>query len=171
MMNKILSDLIDFEKAFPEYVFHKVCARSYFTERSTVQNYKFLSEVLSRAEPGACLNVLFIVVADDGHEVVAKNNFSRNQLGGIWSELSDSHDRLVLHGGCGRVIVFPDNEAWAIYEEVLEENGVLVVFNDCALSDIGLMEDDFVSRDLLVARAIEGVLRVDYIEKLITNYA
>lgn len=165
-------NLIDFRKKLPEYIFFDKCKEAYFVERSVLCSYDFLSRILeAESKSGiSCVSICFWSVSNNKCEEFERINVNFKNLEDAWSALADSYSRLALEGGGGRLVIYPSNYDWVIYEEVVEEIGVLAIFKECGLKCVGLTEADVVSDKYLIEQSVAGVFKGEYVNELISSY-
>ncbi|MCE4073325.1 MULTISPECIES: hypothetical protein [Pseudomonas] len=169
---RLEKNLIDFGKKLPEYVFVDKCKEAYFVERSVLYSYDLFLRIL-KAEAASGISgvsICFWSVSNDDFEEIEKINVDFECLKDAWGALTESYNRLTLEGGDGRLLIYPGDYGWVIYEEVLEEVGVLAIFNDGELMGVGLTEGDVVSNKYLIEQSAAGVFKGEYVDELISSY-
>ncbi|HBO6823454.1 hypothetical protein EGK62_33435 [Pseudomonas aeruginosa] len=60
--------------------------------------------------------------------------------------------------------------SWVLYEEVLEEIGVLVMLDETKSVYSNFDFGEFFSREFMMEQADFGLYRKEYVDKLISNY-
>ncbi|WP_170954877.1 hypothetical protein, partial [Pseudomonas aeruginosa] len=88
----------------------------------------------------------------------------------IENRLFSLYEEHVLVGEVGRIVAFSDMVSWVLYEEVLEEIGVLVMLDETRSVYSNFDFGEFVSREFMMEQADLGLYRKEYVDKLISNY-
>ncbi|MED5144149.1 hypothetical protein T6Y26_20950 [Pseudomonas aeruginosa] len=162
----VLCGLMDFSKKLPDNVVKVKKGMAFFVERSALYSLSILKLLFFVSVNCGAKKIFFCFEISSVYEVdLLEVNFTE-----IENRLFSLYEEHVLVGEVGRIVAFSDMVSWVLYEEVLEEIGVLVMLDETRSVYSNFDFGEFVSREFMMEQADLGLYRKEYVDKLISNY-
>ncbi|HFK2115959.1 TPA: hypothetical protein ACGXD7_004981, partial [Pseudomonas aeruginosa] len=147
---------------------------TFFVERSALYSLSILKLLFFVSVNSGAKKIFFCFLVAQKNKFEISSVYEVDLLEVNFTEIENRlcslYEEHVLVGEVGRIVAFSDMVSWVLYEEVLEEIGVLVMLDETKSVYSNFDFGEFVSREFMMEQADLGLYHKEYVDKLISNY-
>ncbi|MBW5455766.1 hypothetical protein GRF21_32600, partial [Pseudomonas aeruginosa] len=163
----VLCGLVDFSKKLPDNIVKVRKGMTFFVERSALYSLSMLKLLVYVSVNSGAYTICFCCLVSHVYRCEISSVYEVDLLEVNFTEIENRlcslYEEHVLVGEVGRIVAFSDMVSWVLYEEVLEEIGVLVMLDETKSVYSNFDFGEFVSREFRMEQADGGLYRKEYV--------